>query len=34
MTRQERLISTTYVVMAAVVAAFLATTVALWSLGV
>jgi hypothetical protein len=34
MTRQERLISTTYVVMAVLVAAFLATTVAIWSLGV
>jgi hypothetical protein len=34
MTRQERLISTTYVVMAAIVGAFLATTIALWALGV
>jgi hypothetical protein len=33
MTRQERLISTTYAVMAVLVAAFLAATVASWSLG-
>jgi hypothetical protein len=34
MTRQERLISTTYVVMTVLVAAFLAATAAGWSLGI